>query len=80
MNTILSEKEYQHFIIDRLLEQGYALRTNDKYDRTRAMDPEMLFQFLEATQPKKTAQLKSIFKENYTETLINYLNMEICKP
>ena len=80
MNTILTEKEYQHFIIDRLLEQGYALRTNDKYDRTRAMDPEMLFQFLEATQPKKTAQLKSIFKENYTETLLNYLNMEICKP
>ena len=56
------------------------MRTNDKYDRTRAMDPEMLFQFLEATQPKKTAQLKSIFKENYTETLLNYLNMEICKP
>ena len=58
MNTILTEKEYQAYIIQRLLENHYALRSADKYDRTRAMDPEMLFQFLEETQPKKTAQLK----------------------
>ena len=74
MNTILTEKEYQSFIIQRLLENGYALRTADKYDRVRAMDSEMLFQFLEATQPKKTAKLKSVFKDNYEETLLNYLN------
>lgn len=80
MNTILSEKEYQSFIIQRLLENGYALRTADKYDRVRAMDTEMLFQFLEATQPKKTAKLKSVFKDNYEETLLNYINSEICKP
>ena len=80
MNTILTEKEYQAYIIQRLLENHYALRSADKYDRTRAMDPEMLFQFLEETQPKKTAQLKSIFKENYADTLLNYINTEICKP
>lgn len=80
MNNILTEKEYQAFIIKRLLENEYALRTADKYDRVRAMDPEMLFQFLEATQSKKTAKLKSIFKENYEETLLNFLNAEICKP
>ena len=80
MNTILTEKEYQAYIIQRLLENHYALRSADKYDRTRAMDPEMLFQFLEDTQPKKTAQLKSIFKENYADTLLNYINTEICKP
>lgn len=80
MNTILTEKEYQAFIIQRLLENGYALRTADKYDRVRAMDPELLLQFLDATQPKKVAQLKSIFKENYAETLLNYINTEICKP
>ena len=86
MNTILSEKDYQAFIVKQLVNNGYAHRVPKEadgkvnYDRSRAMDPEMLFQFLEATQPKKTAQLKSIFKENYTETLLNYLNMEICKP
>ena len=80
MNTILTEKEYQAYIIQRLLENGYALRTAVNYDRLRAMDPEMLFQFLEATQPKKIAQLKGIFKENFADTLLNYINAEICKP
>ena len=80
MNTILTEKEYQAYIIQRLLENQYILRTADKYDRLRAMDPEILFQFLEATQPKKVAQLKGIFKENYADTLLNYINSEICKP
>ncbi len=80
MNTILTEKEYQHFIIDRLLEQGYALRTNDTYDRTRAMDPDLLFQFLEGTQTKKMAQLQTVFKDNYRDTLLNYINGEVCKP
>lgn len=80
MNTILTEKEYQHFIIDRLLEQGYALRTNETYDRSRAMDPALVLQFLDNTQPKKTTQLKTVFKENYADTLLNYINTEICKP
>lgn len=80
MNTILTEKEYQHFIIDRLLERGYALRTNNNYDRVRAMDTDLLFQFLEGTQPKKMAQLQAVFKDNYRDTLLNYINAEICKP
>lgn len=80
MNPILTEKEYQKYIIDRLLENGYGLRfaTTD-FDRARAMDPGQLFKFLEATQSKKIAQLKSVFKENFTDTLLNYINSEICK-
>lgn len=77
MNTILTEKQYQEFIIKRLLENEYALRTADKYDPQRAMDPEMLFQFLEETQPKKLAQLRGVFKENFAETLLNYISQEI---
>ena len=80
MNTILTEKEYQAFIIQRLLENGYALRSADQYDRTHAMDAELLFQFLEATQPKKVSQLKAVFRENYADTLRNFINTEICKP
>ena len=77
MNTILTEKEYQHFIIDRLLEQGYALRANDNYDRSRAMDPDLLFQFLEGTQTKKMAQLKNVFKENLiNDTAHDHLDAE----
>lgn len=80
MNTILTEKQYQEYIIKELLKQGYAYRTSNTYDRVRAMDPDLLFQFLEGTQPKKMAQLQNIFKENYTDTLLNYINAEICKP
>lgn len=80
MNTILTEKEYQAFIIQRLLENGYALRSADQYDRLRAMDPDMLFKFLDDTQPKKVAQLKAVFKDNYADTLLNFINTEICKP
>jgi len=80
MNTILSEKEYQTFIIQRLLEKGYKLRTSDCYDRRFAMDPDLLFQFLEETQPQKMAKVKKACQEDYKETLLNFLNLEICKP
>ena len=78
MNTILTEKQYQEFIIKRLLENKFALRTADKYDKTRAMDPEKLLQFLEDTQPKKMEKLRGIFKESFTDTLLNFINSEIC--
>lgn len=79
MNTILTEKEYQTFIIQRLLENGYKLRTSDCYDRRFAMDPELLFQFLEATQPQKMAKIKKAYQDDYKETLLNFLNLEIFK-
>ena len=79
MNTILSEKDYQKFILQRLVENGYVVRQADNYDRRFAMDPDMLFQFLEATQPQKMTKVKNALKENYREGLLNYLNLEICK-
>lgn len=51
MNTILTEKDYQKFIIQRLVENGYVVRKATDYDRRFAMDPDMLFKFLEATPP-----------------------------
>ena len=34
MNNILSEKEYQHFIMDRLVQDnGYIVRKATNYDR-----------------------------------------------
>lgn len=39
MNSILSEKEYQHFIMDYLKENnGYIIRKNKDFDRLYAMD------------------------------------------
>lgn len=80
MNTILTEKDYQHFIIQRLIENGFVERqaTKENYKSHLAMDPDMLFQFLEKTQPKKMAKIKNTLKEDYREGVLNFLNHEIC--
>ena len=42
MNTILSEKEYQKYIIDYLVSQnGYIERNGKQYNRLFAMDTEL---------------------------------------
>ena len=80
MNNILSEKEYQHFIIDYLKNSNcYVIRKNKNFDRLYAMDKEMLFKFLNDTQPDEMVALGKIYKTDLEETLVNYLNMEITK-
>ncbi|MCM1121208.1 MAG: DEAD/DEAH box helicase family protein [Eubacterium sp.] len=80
MNNILTEKEYQHFIMDYLEEKnGYAIRKGSDFDRSYAMDKEMLFQFLNDTQPDEMDALRKIYKDDLEETFINFLNMEITK-
>ena len=80
MNNILSEKEYQHFIMDNLeSNNGYVIRKDKNFDRLYAMDKEMFFKFLNDTQPDEMAALRKIYKADLQETLVNYLNMEITK-
>lgn len=78
MNKILSEKEYQHFIMDYLkTNNGYVIRTNANFDRYFAIDREMLFKFLADTQPDAIEELKKIYKADMEETLINFINNKI---
>lgn len=78
MNNILSEKEYQHFITDYLRDHnGYLVRTNADFDRYYAIDRELLFRFLEATQPDALAALRKIYKAQAEETIVNYINSKI---
>lgn len=80
MNNILSEKEYQHFIMDYLKENNsYVIRKNKDFDRLYAMDKEILFKFLNDTQPDEMKTLRKIYKGDLEETLVNYLNTEITK-
>ena len=51
MNNILSEKEYQKYILERLSENGYEIKPSASYDRFFAIDKEALFRFLNTTQP-----------------------------
>ena len=77
MNNILSEKQYQHFIMERLKEDNdYVIRHRDNYDRLFAMDREMLFKFLNDTQPEAMDALHKIYKDDLEETIVNYINAE----
>lgn len=78
MNQILSEKQYQHFIMDYLRDHnGYIVRDNADFDRYFAIDRELLFRFLENTQPDALAALRKIYKAQTEETIINYINNKI---
>lgn len=80
MNDVLTEKQYQHYIMDYLQQNnGYVIRKNKDYDRLHAMDREMLFQFLNDTQPDEMDALKKIYKQDLEETIVNYINMECTK-
>lgn len=79
MNKILTEKQYQRYIIDKLTDSrvGYIERTNADFNRYFAMDTALLLQFLEATQPDEVTKLKKIYKDKYEDTLISFINSRI---
>ena len=80
MNNILSEKEYQHFIMERLeQDNGYVIRKATSYDRLFAMDREMLFQFLNDTQPEAMDALQKIYKADLEDTIVSFINAEATK-
>ncbi len=80
MNNILSEKEYQHYIMERLSEDnGYTIRKAVHFDRHFAMDRELLFQFLWATQPETMDALRKIYKDKLEDTLVSFINAEATK-
>lgn len=91
MNKVLSEKEYQHYIRDYLVQHnGFEDRTyqpskkgaldSPTFDMTRAMDPELVIRFLDTTQPKAMESLRKLYKEKAETTLLSYINNEVCKP
>ncbi|MFL8711773.1 type I restriction endonuclease subunit R [Clostridioides sp. GD02377] len=77
----LKEKEdFQKLILERLKEDnGYIIRTSDKYVAGLAMDVEILLQFLNNTQPETMEKLRKMYKERTEQTVINYINQEINK-
>jgi len=75
MNDILTEKQYQHEIMEYLkTENGYRVRKDTDFDRLFAMDRGMLFEFLNASQPDVMEELYKIFKNDTEETIVNVIN------
>ena len=80
MNTILSEKEYQTELLGILRDRnGFTVRNASDFDRRFALDREMLFGFLEDTQPETMDKLRKIHKDRLEDTLVSFLNTECTK-
>lgn len=78
MNDILTEKQYQHEIMDYLQSQnGYRIRKATDFDRLFALDRGMLFEFLNQSQPDVMAELYKIFKGDTEETIVNVINQSV---
>lgn len=76
--TDTTEKGLEAHIAQFLVEQNnYLLRENKVYDNVNCIDSELLFQFLEATQPKAVAKLKTFHKDLYKQKIIKRLNDQI---
>lgn len=74
---ILSEKEYQCFIMERLKkDNGDVIRKAVNYDRLFAVGREMLFKFLNDTQPDEMTTLRKIYKDDLEDTIISLINTE----
>lgn len=75
MNDILSEKQYQQEIMDYLKSvNGYRIRKDSNFDRYYAMDRELLFEFLNKSQPDVMAELHKIFKTDTENTIVSVIN------
>ena len=80
MTNILSEKDYQKFLLERLSQDnGYIIRDSKKFDRYFAVDREMLFQFLNTTQPDTMNYLRKIYKNDLEDTVVSFINSEVTK-
>ena len=77
-NPILSEKQYQQFIIDYLHENnGYIVHTDADYNRAYSFDNSLLISFLYATQKKTMQELEKIYKDNTIPNILAAINAAI---
>ncbi len=80
MTNILSEKDYQKFLLERLSkDNGYIIRKATNFDRYFAVDREMLFKFLNDTQPDTMDYLRKIYKGDLEDTIVSFINTETTK-
>ena len=78
MITDTSEKGLEQHITQYLtLVNGYQEGFAADYKRTDCVDENLLFQFLEATQPIALGKLKKAYQDNYKQKIIYRLNTQI---
>ena len=72
--------DYQAYILEMLREENaYQVRPSTAYDPGYGMDAELLFSFLEVTQPDALARLEKLYGNKTRQTILNYINNEVNK-
>ena len=80
MSSILSEKDYQKYILGKLKDVGYKVHpAKGHYDRLFAISRPELFAFLDSTQPKAMEALRKVYKAETEETIVAAINAEETK-
>lgn len=78
MPTDTTEKGLEAHITQHLcLLNGFEERHFEQYNRFECMDEDLLFRFLEETQPKEVAKLQAVHKENYRQKVLYRINQKI---
>jgi type I restriction enzyme R subunit len=76
--TDTSEKGLEAHITQHLcLVNGFEERHFDNYNRSECVDEELLFKFLEDTQPKEVAKLKLSHGTNFRQRILYLVNRKI---
>lgn len=76
--TNTKESGLEQHITDYLVSvNDYVLRASQDYDNINCVDTELLFQFLENTQPKAVEKLKRYHKDLYQQKIIKRINDQI---
>ncbi len=71
------EKDMEEHIEKSLIDNGYFKRTPEQYDKVLCLDPEMLFNFIIATQPEKWGEYKKQLSTKAEDTLLSKIKKEI---
>jgi len=76
--TDTTEKGLEAHITQHLcLVNGFEERHFDQYNRSECVDEELLFKFLEETQPKEVAKLQTVHGTNYKQRILYLINRKI---
>lgn len=73
----LSEAGFEEYIEQHLLNNGYLKGDQADYNKDRAIDTKMLFDFLEDSQPREMDKLKAIYKDQYKFKVLSRLDSEL---
>src|SRR5688572_13497239 len=70
-----SEAAFETVVEDHLVGHGYVAVPRDAYDRTRAIFPAVVLDFIQETQPKEWAKLEALHGPGTGEQILT----DLCK-